>query len=63
MSASMAIRVARFAGVNIEDVLDGTYPPVKCCHHCGHPIEVEDVDGDLVGEETPPTGGGLKIVR
>lgn len=36
VSASVAVRVARFAGVAIEDVLDGTYPAPGTCPHCGH---------------------------
>lgn len=38
----LAFRVARFAGVAIEDVIDGTYPGVGTCPHCGHPREKID---------------------
>lgn len=35
VSARLAFRVARLAGVALEDVLDGTYPPADVCPHCG----------------------------
>ncbi len=35
-SASMAIRVARLAGVPVDDVLNGRYPAQGTCPHCGH---------------------------
>lgn len=35
-SASMAVRVARLAGVGVDDVLTGNYPPPGTCAHCGH---------------------------
>ena len=36
VSASTAVRVARFAGVTVDDVLTGKYPPAGTCPHCGH---------------------------
>lgn len=36
VSASMAVRVARLAGVAVDDVLQGKYPPDGTCPHCGH---------------------------
>jgi hypothetical protein len=36
VSASMAFRVARLAGVPIDDVLAGRFPPVGTCPYCGH---------------------------
>lgn len=36
VSAAMAIRVARFAGVSVDDVLTGRFPPAGTCPHCGH---------------------------
>jgi hypothetical protein len=38
-SASMAVRVARLAGVGVDDVLDGKYPPAGMCAHCGQRSE------------------------
>ena len=35
-SASIAIRVARLAGIGVDDVLMGKFPPVGVCPHCGH---------------------------
>jgi hypothetical protein len=34
-SAALAIRAARLAGVAIEDVLSGAWPPAGACPHCG----------------------------
>jgi hypothetical protein len=31
-----AFRVARLAGVGVDDVLTGKYPPPGTCAHCGH---------------------------
>jgi hypothetical protein len=31
-----AFRVARLAGVTVDDVLAGKYPPAGTCPHCGH---------------------------
>jgi hypothetical protein len=36
ISAGLAVRVARFASVGVDDVLDGRYPPAGTCPHCGH---------------------------
>jgi hypothetical protein len=34
-SAAVAIRAARVAGVSVEDVLSGAWPPARACPHCG----------------------------
>lgn len=36
VSASLAIRLARFAGVSVDDVLCGRYPAPGTCPYCGH---------------------------
>lgn len=36
VSASLAVRVARLAGVTVDDVLGGRFPPVGTCPACGH---------------------------
>lgn len=36
ISASLAFRVARLAGIGVDDVLAGKYPPAGTCPHCGH---------------------------
>jgi plasmid maintenance system antidote protein VapI len=41
VSASMAVRIARFAAVGVDDVLEGRFPPPGTCPHCGHRAEVE----------------------
>lgn len=35
-SASLVFRVARMAGVGVDDLLTGKYPPAGTCAHCGH---------------------------
>jgi hypothetical protein len=35
VSASTAVRVARFAGITVDDVLTGRFPPAGVCPHCG----------------------------
>ena len=36
VTASIAIRVARFAGVSFDDLLAGKFPEPGTCPHCGH---------------------------
>lgn len=36
VTASVAVRVARLAGVGVDDVLLGRFPPAGACPHCGH---------------------------
>jgi hypothetical protein len=36
VSASLAVRVARFAGVGVDEVLNGRFPPPGACPYCGH---------------------------
>jgi hypothetical protein len=38
-TASIAVRVARFAKVGVDDVLEGRFPPPGACPHCGHVSE------------------------
>jgi hypothetical protein len=33
---TVVFRVARMAGVGIDDVLTGKFPPPGTCPHCGH---------------------------
>jgi hypothetical protein len=35
VSASMAVRTARFAKVGVGDLLEGRFPPPGTCPHCG----------------------------
>lgn len=32
---NLAFRLARMAGVAVDDVLNGTFPPAEACPHCG----------------------------
>ena len=36
VSPKMVLRVARLAGVPVDDVLIGKFPPSGVCPHCGH---------------------------
>lgn len=36
VTARTAFRVARLAGVGVDEVLSGKYPPDKTCPLCGH---------------------------
>ena len=36
VSARLALRLARFAGIPVEDMMAGKYPPEGTCPHCGH---------------------------
>jgi hypothetical protein len=38
-TATVAFRVARLAGIGIDDLLAGKYPPAGTCAHCGHRAE------------------------
>jgi len=42
VSASMAFRAARVAGVGVDDVLTGRYPLHGTCAHCGHREEAAE---------------------
>lgn len=41
-SPTLTFRVARLAGVKIDDLLAGKYPPKGTCERCGH---VQGADG------------------
>jgi plasmid maintenance system antidote protein VapI len=36
ISAAMVLRVARLAGIGLDDLLAGKYPVKGMCPHCGH---------------------------
>lgn len=36
MSASLVVRIAKLAGVGVDDVIGGRFPPKGACPHCGH---------------------------
>jgi plasmid maintenance system antidote protein VapI len=35
VTPALAFRVARLAGVGVDDVLAGRFPPANACPHCG----------------------------
>ncbi len=36
VTAKVVLRIARFAGVGLDDVLSGRFPAPGTCPHCGH---------------------------
>jgi hypothetical protein len=54
VSASMAFRVARLAGVTVDDVLAGRYPAPGTCPYCGRPP---------AGSDDDPRQDGLKLIN
>lgn len=65
VSASLAIRVARLAGVMVDDLLVGRFLPPGACPNCGHVASTDFKDESTVVEDAPrPThGGGLALVK
>ena len=51
VSASMAIRVARLAGVMVDDLLVGKFLPPGACPNCGHIITSDFKDENTIAEE------------
>lgn len=44
-STKLVFRIARLAGVSVDDVLEGRFPPPGTCPHCGHrPSDFIDED-------------------
>jgi hypothetical protein len=42
VTATLAVRIAKFAKVGVDDVLTGQFPAPGTCPHCGHvTIDVE----------------------
>lgn len=62
VSASLALRVARFCGVSLDDLLEGRYLP-GACPHCGHLPDFGDEPTNV--DDRPPGAprGGLKLVK
>jgi hypothetical protein len=46
VTPALALRVARFAGIAMDELLAGQWLSPRVCPHCGHPPE------DFVDEET-----------
>lgn len=49
VTPALALRVARFAGVSIDELLAGQWLSPRVCPHCGHPPD------DFVDEQTVVT--------
>lgn len=65
VSASLAIRVARLAGVMVDDLLVGKFLPPGACPNCGHVAVPDFADENTVVEsvQRPAIGGGLALVK
>lgn len=46
VTPALALRVARFAGISMDELLAGQWLSSRVCPHCGHPPE------DFADEET-----------
>lgn len=55
VTAALALRVARFADVAIDDLLAGRWLSPRTCPHCGHPPDDFADEETFVGE-LPTTG-------
>lgn len=66
VSASMALRVARLAGVMVDDLLVGRFLPPGACPNCGHVPVPDFADESTAVEAAPrpaPGSAGLTLVR
>ncbi len=45
ISPKVVIRIAKFAGVGVDDVLTGRFPAPGTCPHCGHGPTAEMTNG------------------
>jgi hypothetical protein len=65
VSASLALRVARLAGVMVDDLLGGRFLPPGACPHCGYVPEPGFTDEPTIVENTPraAAGAGLTLVK
>jgi hypothetical protein len=53
VTPALALRVARFAGIAMDELLAGQWLSARVCPHCGHPPD------DFTDEETVVTGNGM----
>lgn len=63
VSASLAIRVARLAGVMVDDLLVGKFLPPGACPNCGHVAVPDFGDDSTAVEDVPRPAAGLALVR
>lgn len=50
VSARLAFRVARFAGVSIDDLLAGKFPPPGTCPYCGHCPQTGEAGSQILAD-------------
>ena len=62
VTASLALRTARLAGVSVDDLLAGRYLP-GACPHCGHAPDFAEEPTFVEDAPSPTPGGGLKLVK
>lgn len=60
VSARLAFKVARVAGVSMDDLLEGRYLP-GACPKCGHMPDFAD-EATII-EDAPRTPAGLSLVK
>lgn len=60
VTPTMALRVARFVGMSMDDLLDGKYAPPGTCPHCGRTPDF--VDEETVVDDTARQDG-LTLVK
>lgn len=65
VTASLAVRVARLAGVMIDDLLVGRFLPPGACPNCGHVVTSDFKDESTIAEDAPrrTVGDGLSLVK
>ena len=65
VSASLAIRVARLAGVMVDDLLVGKFLPPGACPNCGHVVTSDFEDENTVVEDArcQASGTALTLVK
>jgi hypothetical protein len=56
VTPALALRVARLAGVPMDELLAGRWLSPRVCPHCGHPPD-DFVDEETVVDRGTPTGG------
>lgn len=49
--AGVGFRVARFAGISVEDLLEGKFAPAGTCPHCGRAPDF--IDEETIAELNP----------
>lgn len=62
VTPTLAFRVARLAGVTLDDLLAGRVVPQGACRFCGRAPDFAD-DPTVVEDRPCPAPGGLKVVK